>query len=55
MNERRLDEEATLLTAIELTVLGSGAERAIWCWSDGIVWEAEEERRSRFDDGFKGA
>jgi hypothetical protein len=52
---RKLYEEASLLTPIELAVLGSCAERAIWCRCDGIVREAEEERRCGFDDGFKGA
>ena len=54
MDERCLDEETALLAAIELTVLGTGTEGAIWCRSDGIVREAEEERGCCFDDGFKG-
>jgi hypothetical protein len=51
----KLYEEASLLASIELAVLGSCAKRAIGCGGDGIVREAEEEWRSRFDDGFKGA
>jgi hypothetical protein len=51
----KLYEEASLLASVELTVLGSCAKRAIWCRGDGIVREAEEERRCGFDDGFKGA
>jgi hypothetical protein len=51
----KLYEEASLLTPIELAVLGSCAERAIGCGGDGIVREAEEEWSCGFDDGFKGA
>jgi hypothetical protein len=55
MDERRFDEETTLLATIELSILGSGAKRPDWGWSDGVVRETEEERSCGFNDGFKGA
>jgi hypothetical protein len=54
MDECCLDEETALLAAIELTVLGTGAEGPIWCRSNGIVWETEEKRSCGFNNGFKG-
>jgi hypothetical protein len=53
MDERRLDEETALLAAIELSILGTGAEGAIWCWGNGILWEAKQERSCGFNNGFK--
>ena len=52
MDERRLDEETALLAAIELSILGTGAEGAIWCGSDGILWEAKQERSCGFNNGY---
>jgi hypothetical protein len=55
MDERRFDEEASLLAAIKLSILSAGAERPIRWGRNGVMRETEEEWSCGFDDSFKRA
>jgi hypothetical protein len=55
MDKCRLDEQATLLTSIELAVLGSSSKSPYRRWSNGIVRETKKQRGCGFENGFKGA